>query len=230
MLDQTDSEKVRDIAVSLLWTDIVDAGFLFLASHPFTDSWLTCADNHKMIDLHDPSGLKVWRESKEKTIRNVPLLVIMCLICRPYRMTFLKYAAPFLSAADIGSMLREAWKSTENISGDINVTREEMVELYHIADKKTLMTPTELHKYNILQPIFRVFRGVTDFNKDRTKAMSWTSSIKTAKWFAKRYDSTGEIWALDITNEDVLAVFEDEHEIVVKPEAIKKIRRFTLWV
>ena len=226
MLDKTDSDKVQDIAITLLWTDVKEAALGLIASHPFTDSWYTCIDGKDFVDLHDSEALQKWRAAEEKIIRRLPPLALFRLVCKPYRMTFLKYAAQFMSSSDIGSALRETWRSVENISGDINVSQKEMVNLYRISDKNTLMTSEELAAYEKLPTTLTVYRGVTDFNKARKKAMSWTTDSNTAKWFAKRYDNIGEIWIIKICKEDVLAIFDgNEQEVVVMPSAIKDIRR-----
>ena len=229
MLDKTNPEKVRDVAIGLLWTDVKETGHPLFASHPFTDSWYTCITSKNLINLHSPNDLTVWRAAEEKTIKKLPPLVIFRLICSPYRMTFLKYAFPFMSAADIGTALRETWQSVENISGDINVSQREMVNLYHIADRNTLMTSKELKEYNKLPPVITVYRGVTNFNKSKKKAMSWTTDIGTAEWFAKRYNSIGEVWTMDINKKDILAIFDSgEHEVVITPKAIKNIKIDTI--
>lgn len=226
MFDKTDSNKVQSVATSLLWLDLKESGHELIASHPFTNCWYTCIDGKDFVDLHDPDALARWRAFEEKTIKMLSPLVLFRLVCKPYRMTFLKYAAPFMSAADIGTALRETWRSVENISGDINVSQKEMVNLYHVAARDTLMTGEELAAYEKLPPVFTVYRGVTDFNKGRKRAMSWTTSIKTAEWFAKRYDSLGEIWSMDVNKENVLAIFDSgEHEVVVRPEAIHRVNR-----
>ena len=227
MLDRTDSNKVKDMAISLLWADVKESGHVLIASHPFTDSWYTCVDGKGFVDLHNLDDLKKWRAAKEKMIEKFPPMALFSLVCKPYRMTFLKYCAPFMSSSDIGSALRETWRNVENISGDINVSQKEMVSLFRIADKNTLMTEEELMAYEKLPPTITVYRGVTDFNKAKKRAMSWTTSLKTAKWFSKRYDNDGEIWTMDVNKENILAMFDGgEHEIVVNPKAIKGVEVF----
>ena len=230
MLNKTDSDKVREVAISLLLTDVKDVGVGPFASHPFTDFWHACVESD-FVDLHESDSLLRWRNFEEKIIKSVSPLTLFRLVCKPYRLTFLKYAAPYMSAHDIGTTLRETWRSVENISSDVNVSQKEMVDLYRIADKSTLMTDEEIYTYRQLPPTVTVYRGVTDFNKEKRRAMSWTTSMKTAEWFAKRYNNTGEIWSMNVDKKNILAYFDTgEHEVVILPKAIKNMKKRKLEV
>lgn len=64
----TDMERVRSVAVMLLYLDIQPTKIPFIASHPFTDSWFggITGKNGKpeIVDLHDEQARKKWRAIK----------------------------------------------------------------------------------------------------------------------------------------------------------------------
>ena len=67
---KTDIERIRSIAKALLHLDIQPTRISFIASHPFTDTWIVgISENEKlkMIDLSSESGVEEWRKAvKEK--------------------------------------------------------------------------------------------------------------------------------------------------------------------
>lgn len=54
------------------------------------------------------------------------------------------------------------------------------------------------------------------YNESRHRAISWTSGIDIAQWFATRYGEHGTIWRANVKKQWVLALLEGkEHEILI---------------
>jgi hypothetical protein len=100
-----------------------------------------------------------------------------------------------------------------------------------------------------LPPTLVLYRGVSGSSPDRSKGLSWTTSVNTAAWFATQWTDTNmEAWATDpavyrlaVNRRDVIcevgfANAGDEHEYLVnvtsepekldlKPAQLKKLAR-----
>ena len=79
------------------------------------------------------------------------------------------------------------------------------------------MNEEELEKYKKLPQKVTIYRGVTDYNRDNDKALSWTLSKKKAEWFAHRFDEDGDVIKKEVDKKDIYAYFNsrDEDEVIV---------------
>lgn len=218
---ETNIAAIRQSAITLLYIDIMPTRISFVASHPFTDSYIVAVvgkDNMpEFIDLREPENVKTWREEMKKQIEKMNLFEIFMLMNKPYRLFFLHLNRKNISDSDLGESLASNWAMIENISTDVNISGKKLVALFKRADKKKLMNEEE---WNIFQSIgneITLYRGVTAYNKKYEKAMSWTRDYEKAKWFATRYGQNGEVWRITVPKERVLACFEQcsESEVVL---------------
>lgn len=89
----------------------------------------------------------------------------------------------------------------------------------------------ELETLHSLPEKIIVYRGTTSKNSKDLMAFSWTLSLKSAEWFAKRFDDREQkIFQAEIPKSEVLAYFSHEEEIVVNPyklEGIHLIQEFS---
>lgn len=174
----------------------------------------------EFIDLHDEEKVNEWRNFLEERIKNVTMQEILMMMNHQYALTYIKYCADYLGDKELGEALGFIWNSIENISGDVNVSSRELVKMFKKADKQSLMSPEDYAVYESLPEEIVVYRGVTDFNKKYTKAMSWTLDKEKAKWFADRYQTgTGEVWGKTVPKKKVFAYFggRNESEVVINP-------------
>lgn len=220
----TDIEHIRRAAKTLLYLDIAPTRIPFVATHPFTDTWNAGwrttekkDDTFEIIDLHDKDKQKEWRKVVSGEIDTGNLTDILFIITKPYRLLFLKMILPFISDLDLGECLSCAWVSVENISKDCNVNGSELVTMFKRADKTTLMTDEERKCLDNLDEEVTVWRGVTDYNKGRRKALSWTLDYQKAQWFALRYTKAGTVREVTVPRKRVLAYFSGrgEREIIL---------------
>ena len=217
---KTDIEKIRGIAEMLLYLDIQPTRISFVASHPFTDSWVSGINKigkTEIVDLSKEDGAKKWREVVKSEIEKSDVSGILDRIIKPYNLFFIKEIQKFVSDEDLGKCLSRAWTRIENISMDVNVKGSEIVSMFKRADKRTLMTDCERQYLESLDNEITLYRGVTAYNRDRKKAMSWTVDIEKAKWFAQRYGDWGEVWKAVAPKERILAYFtaRGEREMIV---------------
>lgn len=67
-----------------------------------------------------------------------------------------------------------------------------------------------------------VYRGVTSYNAQNVKALSWTLNREVAEWFAHRFGQNGTVYEAQVKKENIYAVFlgRNEEEVIVDPERL----------
>lgn len=219
MIKETNMDEVKSLATVFLYVDIKETRVPFVASHPFTNTWHCMNPQTKeLIDLHNEDDASAWREGVKEHIWKSDLLHLFMLMNPPYILNFLAFVEDYLSDADLGYVLGNFWTQIEQISLDDSVTGKQIVEWFTRADKKFLMDEAERKCYEELPDMVTIYRGVTDYNKSRKKAFSWSTERKVAEWFAGRFQTgTGELWTLTVPKERILCSFEgrNEHEVIV---------------
>ena len=135
-------------------------------------------------------------------------------------MTFLKFVASYLSMEDYSAILSDAWIRSENPNNDPNLPQNKLIEMFMSADKTYLMTEEEQEIYEELPTVVTVYRGVTSYNADNVRALSWTLDEEVAEWFSERFDEDGTVYQANIHKNHVLAYFggRNEAEVVVDPK------------
>lgn len=192
--------KIREMAKFFADIPIYDTRVGGVASHPFTNTWITGIydKDRKLIfvDLRKEDEQAKWREQIKATIEESDLRGICLMLNKPYILTFISYIESMLSDEELGMILGTFWTAIENITGDSNVNGMEIVKWFKRADKKSLMNEEELLVYESLPEEVTVYRGVTSYNRKKEKALSWTLDYEKAVWFANRF-STGTGGSLD---------------------------------
>lgn len=192
--------KIREMAKFFADIPIYDTRVGGVASHPFTNTWITgIYDKDRkltFVDLRKEDEQAKWREQIKATIEESDLRGICLMLNKPYILTFISYIESMLSDEELGMILGTFWTAIENITGDSNVNGMEIVKWFKRADKKSLMNEEELLVYESLPEEVTVYRGVTSYNRKKEKALSWTLDYEKAVWFANRF-STGTGGSLD---------------------------------
>ena len=147
------------------------------------------------------------------------------LVNKPYYLTFIKYAACFLSEKDLGQILSDAWIMSEFPNADRNVGTRELLTLFRSVSPEYLMDRRDWQKYQSLEDTVTVYRGVASADKGNIKALSWTLDRNTAEWFAHRFGKDGTVYTAQIKRDDIYAYFSGrkESEVIVDPDRLKKI-------
>lgn len=179
--------KIREMAKFFADIPIYDTRVGGVASHPFTNTWITgIYDKDRkltFVDLRKEDEQAKWREQIKTTIEESDLRGICLMLNKPYILTFISYIESMLSDEELGMILGTFWTAIENITGDSNVNGMEIVKWFKRADKKSLMNEEELLVYESLPEEVTVYRGVTSYNRKKEKALSWTLDYEKAVWF-----------------------------------------------
>ena len=128
---------------------------------------------------------------------------IYSLINSPYALTFLRFSQPYLSKEDFSSILADAWMNSEYANRDANVSKERLVSMFKQADRAKLMSDMERTQLDALADPVTVYRGVTAYNAENIRALSWTLDYDTAVWFAHRFGEDGMVYQAQIKKEHI---------------------------
>lgn len=127
MRPETDMEKIRAVAKTLLHLDIRPTSLSpMVVSHPFTNSgFVGLRDEDGGVRIgaitEDQEALARWRGQMEAGIdRAESPMGIAMMMNTPYLLTFIKYAKPYLSEPDLGHLLSAAWTMEEAPNRDPN--------------------------------------------------------------------------------------------------------------
>lgn len=183
-------------------------------------------ENGKLVlkDVRKEEDLAIVRQNIVQTIDAVTNYQQFIHIVRaPYLPAFFKFTHHFLSLNDYSSFLGSMWTIVEFPNVDDNIPPQEFVKIFRMADKSLLMNDEERRLYLALPDEMTVYRGIR--GRGSLKALSWTTDIEQAKWFAKRWDKKGKVYSAKIRKENVLAMFTSrgESELVVDYMKLKDI-------
>jgi len=202
-----------------------------VVKHPFTDSGVVgIKDDNGGFSavnlLDDPKALQRWTQFWHRQIDEAgTAFELLLMTTKPYKLAFLKYAAPNLSEQDLAHFLSHAWITTESPNSDPNFKQKELLSLFRSVDPRLLMNDEEYALFQELDDIVTVYRGVTSYNAQNIKSMSWTLSRDTAQWFAHRYGEEGTVYQAQISKDHICAVFtgRNESEVIIDPRHIMEL-------
>ena len=172
--EMTDLEQVKVVAKCLLYTEIRATPYApMVVQHPFASSgfMLIPGDEFPMDITKSSENLNRWREYMSKKIDSaVTASCIGIMLNKSYGLTFLKFAKPYLSKADLSELLADAWTRAENPNMDVNVTKAELVKMFKESDREVLMTLEERIRLSELADKLTIYRGIT--RKDAAKVIA----------------------------------------------------------
>ena len=218
----TNLEMIKEKAQILLSLPIIqNETFPFLVSHPFFSSIYSAYDNELINIIENEEKVKENVSNQIDKITDCNQFLIF--IQKPYLPVFFKMINHYLSKEDFANFLREIWIMVEFPNADKNVSLNDWLKYFQKADKKFLMNESDYKKFLALPDVITVYRGVKATGK--TKALSWTTELETAHWFASRFKDDGYVCKAEIKKEDVFAYFNDreEHEVIVNYKKLKNI-------
>ncbi len=233
MKKETDLAGVKSIAKMLLMTDVHETEFSpVVVQHPFTSSGIVVlpeksGGNIMPLDItRDTDGLRQWRNAVASSIDHADnAFGIYMMVNKPYGLAFLKYASPYLSKKDFSQILSSTWIMCEVPNAVPEVSMRKLVAMFRSADPQILMDEDEYRGFQELDDPLTVYRGVTAYNADRVRALSWTLDRQTAEWFARRFGEDGTVYKAKIAKEHIYALFNgrNESEVIVDPEYLTDI-------
>ena len=233
MKKETDLGGVKAIAKALLMTAVNQTPYSpILVQNPFTSTGLVALPSEKYegfrpIDITlNNENLQRWQNSVNQVIDETenPYHIYM-LLNPPYALTFLKLASPYLSRKDFSEILASAWINCEAPHNDPELNKADLVFMFKSADPKALMEDDEYEQLQELDDTLTVYRGVTSYNADNVKALSWTLNKEKAEWFAHRFNDDGAVYEAQIDKKHIFAIFNgrNESEVVLDPQYLTDI-------
>lgn len=150
---------------------------------------------------------------------------VYMLLNPPYALTFLNLASPYLSKKDFSEILSSAWVMCEAPHNDPDVSKSDLISMFKSADPQSLMDDDEYKQFQTMDDTVTVYRGVTSYNADNVKTLSWTLNKETAEWFAHRFDEDGTVYEAQVDKEHIYAVFNgrNESEVILDPQYLTDI-------
>lgn len=228
MRKETDLEAVKRVAKTFVYLDIqINERVGFLVNHPYIGQIATATmEDGKLVlkDIRNEKDLDDIRQNIIKTIESVSsYLQFIHIVRAPYLPAFFKFSHHFVCLSDYSSFLGSMWPMVEFPNVDDNITPPEFVKHFRRADKTLLMDEEEYGQYLSLPETITVYRGIR--GRGNLKALSWTTDIGQAEWFAKRWDKNGKVYSATVKKKDVLAVFASrgESEIVLDYTKLENI-------
>lgn len=223
-------DTVKEAAKALLYTDLHETPFSpIIVQHPFASSgFIAIRENEEtcMLNiLESLENLDRWHKFICTLIDKASCFSdIFYLINQPYRLFFMSTVMKIIEKQEFSHYLIRAYTDDEYPSS--NIDRRSLLKMFRYADRDALMDSEELEMLEKLPEIVRIYRGVQSHNKKYARAMSWTLSAKTARWFADRYKQKGVVYSADIPREYILALCDgrDESEIIVDPKHLINIK------
>lgn len=228
----TNMDEIRRIAKSFLMMDPVETEFSPLVIiHPFTNSGIVpvpVGKSYKLLDISkDKDGFREWQKNMSEYLDGLTSpLMILTMMNKSYGIVFLHYTKDYLSEKDYSEMLCSAWLRAENPNRDINVTQSELLNMFSCTRPEYLMDEEELEQLAEIDSPVTVYRGVTSYNADNVRAMSWSLSYDTAEWFSRRFGEDGVVYEAQIPKEHIFALFNgrNESEVIVDPKYLMNIQ------
>lgn len=232
MIKKTNLDGVKEVTKMFVDLDIQETRFGSLViKHPFIESAVTVTQGKdgrpQMVDLiNDPAAFENWKQNIKSMIDSKDNAAsIFWLVVKAYRLAFLKYTSVYLDRRDLSVILSDCWVTVEYPSRDPNLSKRELIALFKKCDPDVIMAKDELEAYAALPETVTIYRGVTKRKKADIKGLSWSTSSKTAEWFAKRFGNRGIVYRAVIEKRYICAYFlgRNEFETVVDPSKIQKV-------
>ena len=197
-------EMLREVTKSLLLVEPEKSEIPTFVNHPIFQS--STAYDTEPFDLF--GDIDRARKPYINIIENAEDAIGLLIIVRnPYKMLWFLLASDYIDEPEYSDILKQCWVCEEWPSRDVNVPIREAIRLFKRADRNT-MVPTK-------DETIKVYRGVN--RGGSPYGLSWTTSLETAEWFAKRFGDDGKVYELEVPNKHVLAIIDDrdESEVVV---------------
>lgn len=214
MLEDTDLLKCKEIAKEFLLFDL-EYSSIPVIQHPFFNSPIVIdEENGNILNILENKNeyLLAIKEMKNKIDKSKNYIQLLELITKPYKLVFFKYTNEYLNEKDFSKCLIDIWITDEYANQNTDVSKDELIKFFKKASKTFIMNKEEFNVFSTLNNNVTVYRGITDYNKDNIRALSWTLDKEKAIWFANRFLGKGYIYKAKINKEDILAYCDQRNE------------------
>mgnify|MGYP000855781100 CR=1 FL=1 len=231
-MNTTDLNKVKSIAKTFLFLTPKESKVPFVVHHPFFETPIAMRldkehNSYYTVNIMEDAGAlsEIRKDVAQQIADATSLEQIELMLVNKYKLAFLKDAAPYMSDEDVGGFLRRNWSLIEVTSGDPNASRTQIVKLFRRAGTVSTTSTEDNERLDNLPDEVTIYRGVTEYNKNMVKGLSWSLSLDTARWFAHRFRENGHVYKATINKKDVLALYTDrnESEVVVDFRRLQNI-------
>lgn len=241
MLEKTNIRNCKDIAKQFLRLKIETTQIPFIVAHPFFECPMIIQDEKMVNIVEDKEAYRKAIIQLEKQIEEIEEFEdLILLIRKPYKLVFLKYTKEWLSLKDFSTQLIEAWTIDEYANNNINVSKNTLRTYLKNADKKHLMTKEEKSYLEKIDDVVTVYRGLTEYNQNNIKALSWTLDKNKAIWFATRFSNYQEnikkehkcfLYKAKIKKNDIFAYCDsrNEKEVILDYTKLIDIEKINLF-
>jgi hypothetical protein len=140
---------------------------------------------------------------------------------KPYRLELLYWSRNYLTRKHYTELLYDIWTDVEFPH---QKRREEIIEMFDDADL-SILRDGDKQGFDALPETVTVYRGLQG-KKARPRALSWTTDLKVAKWFANRFKHEGKVYQATINKQDIYYYTNarEEKECVVNPKKLRNIQ------
>lgn len=238
MVKNTNLEYCKKIAIAFLHQPILPTDCFGFITHPVFESNFVVGMNEDgtqangLVDmLKDKKMLSRYMRYYENCINTQKdLYGILSFIRKPYILQFLNITKEQISCRDFSESLIEGWGSDEYANQNTSVSREELLNMFLMADAEYMIDDEDKKTYQTIKNSkeITIYRGVTEYNeKDVDKSLSWTLDVDTALYFATRFNQHGNVYKATISPDEVFAYtnIRNEHEVIVNPVGLQNIRK-----
>lgn len=228
----TNIQDIQNTAITLLEIPIrkKDIGNFGIVYHPFFNCTVVAYDGELIDILTDKENFKKYIKDLKKYIKKeTNIFKIIMLINKPYRMFFLSLIKNYLDEKNFAIFLKECYTETEFPNRDVNVSVEQIKNMFNIANKNLLMDTEEKEIFDNLNDEITIYRGF--YSDEFYNALSWTLDLNVANFFATRFKNEGGcIYQANIKKSDIFTYINsrNEKEIIVdytKLYNIKKVQK-----
>lgn len=227
MKKETDINKVKEQSKLLLYAVSIEPDHYGIVRHPYIQSTHAYIKEKGLIDITIEENYNLWIKTMVDAIDTHSIQQIFdIMITTPWKLTWLKFAKPYLSKKDFSNLLGIGWVTEDNPNMDVNVSTATAIKWFKNVDKEVLMNAEELAYWKALPDEVTLYRGVS---KGRKKyGISWTDNKDTAIWFKNRFltdTSKGCLLKVVAPKEHCLCYLNrrNEKEIVLDVKAVKNI-------
>lgn len=228
----TNIKKLQHVATTLLHCSLnIDEQFPFIAHHPLFPQTVYALQKNGSMQLLNLANDDELELAKQDTIKRINKATnaadFLILINKPYLPAFFKFANKYMSPEDFSMFLAEMWTYVEFPNKDANISPLQFVKLFQQANMRYMMSKEDMETYENLPETVKIYRGINEGGC--VKALSWTTNVETAEWFATRWsNSDGSVMVAEIDKADILAYFggRGEFETVVDYRKLKNIEKY----
>ena len=183
------------------------SGFIFIELFDISEEFFEFMQINKMIAERKKY---IERMFKERNFGG-----ILAMIPKPYRMDYYELLYKFMDNKERYELFIDVYSSMEY--GFNQIDKDFLKEVLSLNPNKSYDFPNEV----------TIYRGEGDKSTPIEDAFSWTLSIDTAKWFAKRLGSEGKLYKAKVKKENILCYIEDrgEHEVLALYDDIYDIEQ-----